>query len=113
MTTNNDQLLSAQVVVTASSAADAQPVMEEFKRAGFEVGPLFANSFSITAELERFSTYFQATVQSSAGEGIEVKTKEDSVGSELPLNSLPPRVRDKIEAIVFSKPPDFGPAGNY
>jgi hypothetical protein len=113
MMTNDDKLISAQVVIRASSAADAQAVMQEFKRAGFDLGPLFANSFSITAESKRFETYFKATLQSSSGEGIAVKTNEDSVRSDLPLDALPPSVRELIEVIVFSKPPDFGPGGKY
>jgi hypothetical protein len=87
--------------------------MEEFERAGFKVGPLFANNFSISADSSRFESYFNATFESSSKEGITVKTNEGSVRSDVPLESVSPTVRDNIEAIVFSKPPDFGPSGDY
>ena len=111
MSNNDDKLLSAQVV--ARFSADAQAVMEEFQRAGFEVGPLFANSFSISAVANRFESYFNATFDSSSDEGIIVKTNEGAVRADVPLESVSQTVRDKIQEIVFSKPPDFGPSGGY
>jgi len=111
MSNNDDKLISAQVVI--GSAADATAVMEEFKRAGFEVGPLFGNSFSITAEASKFESYFNATLELSSREAITVRTKENSIRSDLPLDSVSEGVRDKITAIVFSRPPDFGPGGDF
>lgn len=90
--------------------------MGEFERAGFDVGPLLANNFSITAVPRRFETYFNVTVEASrlqVMKGLLVRTNKGSVRSHVPLDSLPPSERDQIEAIVFSKPPDFGPGGNY
>ena len=105
--------ISAQVVLSAESLSDPEPVINEFTRAGFAVGPLFANSFSITAPSRKFETYFHISLQSSAKEGILVRSKEKSVASNLPLDALPTGIRKGIEAVLFTKPPDFGPAGNY
>lgn len=69
MSNNDHKLLSAQVV--ARFSADAQAVMEEFRRAGFEVGPLFANSFSISADSSRVASYFNATFDSKIDTGSQ------------------------------------------
>lgn len=113
MKNEEDKLISAQVVLNAASATDPQMVTNEFTRAGFTVGPIVANSFSITATLKKFEKYFRVALRESADEGIQVKLKGKRAGSELPPSALPTEVKDQVEAILFVKPPDFGLGISY
>jgi hypothetical protein len=108
-----DALLSALVVlrpgpertlgdrgpVTAETIGNYLPSQEAveatqraFRRLGFEVSPVVGPSFSITAPRSRFEEVFGSTD-----------------GLEQPLDRMPPAVRDLIQAVTFTPPPDFGP----
>jgi hypothetical protein len=114
MKNEEDKLISAQVVLNAASAADPQMVADEFTSAGFTVGPIFANSFAITANSSKFEKYFRVALHESAGEGVQVKLRgRRAASSELPLNALSAEVKDQVEAILFVKPPDFGLGISY
>ena len=101
-----EEQLSAQVILATSPAADLDPgVAEEirswFEDHGFETGAVFAGSFSITAPARRFIAAFE----------LEAGVLDEAArwGGELPLDGLPVRTRDPLSAIAFSAPPDFGP----
>jgi hypothetical protein len=76
------------------STEAAERVREELSRAGFEVGQLVGNSFSITAPVKTFEKAF--------GTGVREAAK---AGTELSAAGLP---RD-VAAVTFTPPPDFGP----
>jgi hypothetical protein len=108
MKDKEDELISAQVVLNAATTTDPQAVLDEFAGAGFAVGPLFANSFSITATGKKFEKFFGVGLRSSAKEGVRVSAKGKAAGSALPLDELPAGIKEQIETILFTKPPDFG-----
>ncbi len=96
--------ISAQVILKPAVLQDAFSVVDMFRRAGFIAGPLVANNFSITAPAPLFEKYFGAASEQASSARQQ---------SELPLDGLPPETRNAVEAVVFTKPPDFGPGGNY
>jgi hypothetical protein len=63
-----------------------------FSQLGFEVGPAVGASFSITAPRSHVEQVF------GTAEGLE-----------LPLDRLAPEVREHVQAVTFTPPPDFGP----
>jgi hypothetical protein len=97
MAQENDPLLSAQVVINPSAPVKPDEIMNAFKQAGFDVGSLWANNFSISAPQTRFKSFFAADIDES----------------ELQLGALPDVIRGGIKTILFSRPPDFGPTGSF
>ena len=116
MASRADQMLSAQVILRpATPRRSAEPVTaenvhevlpspdaaalarREFEQAGFDVGPLVANSFSITGPARLFNKVLRTT---RAGRSADL---------QLPVKGLPAAVAGVIEAITFTPPPDFGP----
>lgn len=101
-----EQLLSAQVVLKSTSSSDYERVKSVFEEAGFAVGPIVANNFSITAPANKFKSYVGTESKSRpqdatgdvASQGLAASAKE-----------LPAEIRDDVEAIVVTEPPDFGP----
>ena len=100
----NTSQLAAQVVFNSSGLDGALWVMEQFKAAGFQVGPLVGISFSIAAPVQRFEEVFKVKAQR--------KGQLPFAATELPVSSLNPDLRRYIEAVLFTQPPDFGP-GSY
>ncbi len=74
---------------------------------GFEVGPLVANSMSITAPVETFDTVFGVQLHRGASGAITLDS--DAGEFELPKKGLPSSVASFVEAVTFTAPPDFGP----
>jgi hypothetical protein len=101
-----EPLLSAQVVLKGSSIADCERVQSFFEKAGFKVGPLVANNFSITAPENKFKSYVGGESDAPPRTSTGVVASE---GLEPSAKKLPAEVRDDVEAIVFTEPPDFGP----
>jgi hypothetical protein len=120
--------LSAQVVLKAASGKSpaGQAITSENIReylpsqesvriarsalteAGFEVGNVVANSFSITAPAATFEKVFGARIRRDPQRGAV--TEAGQAGAlELPLKKLEREVAGVIEAVTFSPPPDFGP----
>lgn len=91
------------------SAADIQAVTTAFARAGFEVSPVVGISFAITAPVSIFEKVFQTRIQRDARGGIKATRTGQAATQELPLQSLPNEITERIEAVTFSPPPDFGP----
>jgi hypothetical protein len=102
-------LLSVQVALKPEATTEAEQVREMFADAGFEVGPLFANNFSITAAEDKFEKFFKVRVKSSSAGGVQFAKAKGEARQELNPDDLPPALRDKVEIIVASAPPDFGP----
>jgi hypothetical protein len=109
---SESDLISAQVVLTSDAAAAAPEVLEAFRRAGFAVGALVANNFSITASPATFKKFFRARL-TSARDGIRDIDGERVSALEVPGDALPDALKDKVSAVLFTRPPDFGPGANF
>jgi hypothetical protein len=101
--------LSAQVVLRSDSISEAEQVRNIFAAAGFQIGPLVANNFSITAPPNKFEKFFKIRVQPSKAGGVQFAKSKGKTHQELRGEDLPSDLGDKVETIVVSPPPDFGP----
>lgn len=130
MSAQNKQNLSAQVIlrpaggkeslppeqITAEnvhkmmpSAADAAAAQRFFANAGFDVGGVFGNSFSITGEQKLFEKIFGTKIFTNEKLAIKSRSKTAAESSELPSDKLPEDTRKIVETVTFTEPPDFGP----
>lgn len=129
MTTDADPVVSATVLLRPSPEAEGAPAsgtgeMPASKRpsgpeaaaaapgffaaSGFEVGPVVAGSFSITGRRSLFETAFGEPLEEERrGGGRSYRTARGTL--ELDLARLPEHVARQVEAVAFSRPPDFGP----
>jgi hypothetical protein len=98
---------SAQVVLANRESRDDE-VQSALRAAGFTTGPQFAGSFSISGAAELFERYFGICPMRDAG-GPSSVVGECRPDLELPLTAMPLELRQRIEAVLFTKPPDFGP----
>jgi hypothetical protein len=130
MARKTKETISAQVVlrpasgrrsgepITSENIGEALPSIEAadrarkaFTAAGFEVGPLVANSFPITAPVSTFDKVFKTRMQRERPGGAMKAVRADgSAKEELPLAALPHDVGSVIEAVTVTPPPDFGPS---
>jgi len=131
MPSKNAQLLSAQVVlksatgkafdgqtaITAENIAEYSPSQDTvaaaaagFSEAGFEVGNMVGNSFSITGPKSTFEKFFEIKLQVEDSGEVKLASKDGGGGYELPLNALPRNLSQLIHAVTFSPPPEFGPS---
>ena len=131
MTSKKEQLVSAQVVlksasgkssdgktaITAANIADYSPSPDTvaaaaagFKDAGFKVGNMVGNSFSVTAPKSTFEKFFKIKLQVGTRGDLKIAGAK-SVLDELPLKALPEDLSQFVAAVTFSTPPDFGPSG--
>jgi hypothetical protein len=101
----NTPLLASQVVLNTLGIQQAPWVMEQFKAAGFQIGPLIGVSFSIAGPIERFEEFFQVRAERSGPQPFP--------SNELPLSTLNPMLRQHITNVLFTRPPDFGPSGSF
>ncbi len=81
-------------------------VKQYFAQAGFQVGHLVGNNFSITAPLATFESIFRVQIRRrEQGEGgFEVVQDDGSNADEFPLQALPPAVRQYPETVTFVPP---------
>lgn len=126
MPLEKNDIVSAQVVLKSASGYQIGPgtlvtsknigifsppagafsqVSKAFRSMGFQTGPLVGPSFSITASVERFETAFKLNLRRSEKGGIE----SDRGSLELTLEHLSNDLRNIIQTVTFSTPPDFGP----
>jgi len=102
--------------ITAENVHDFLPTdeavtmaTEAFMLAGFQVGTVVGNNFSISAEVGNFEKVFNVRLRyQTSGEVMAVRD-DGSSSYELPIKDLPTSLGDLIEVIIFTKPPDFGP----
>lgn len=94
-------LTSAQVVLTQPLATVYDSVKTFFEKEGFTVGPLVADNFAISAPVTTFESFFHTSLDETLKSGLQ--------SPDLDLDVLPAQIRINIEAILFSRPPDFGP----
>jgi hypothetical protein len=132
MASKKEQLVSAQVAlksasgkafdgntaITSENVGDYSPSPDTvsaaaaaFKEAGFEVGNMVGNSFSITAPRKTFEKVFKIKLQAEDRGGLKVAASTGVPESyELPLRTLPRDLLKLVAAVTFSPPPDFGPS---
>ncbi len=136
MATRKKETLSAQVMlrsaggkapgartaVTSENVHEYTPAPETaeaarraFAEAGFEVGALVGNSFSITAPSGTFEKVFKVKTSRGEAEGVRASAASGGgeAGYELPLDELPAGLARGVAAVTFSPPPDFGPSNFY
>ena len=108
--------LDPKTPITAENIAQFVPRPESvetatrlFAKFGFEVTPLVGNSFSITAPEAVFEKAFRIQLQTSAEKGAMFVDDEGDARRRLPRKLLPKEIRDTVEVISFTEPPDFGP----
>ncbi|MEP7038331.1 MAG: hypothetical protein ABI891_08310 [Acidobacteriota bacterium] len=133
MSNHDKQKLSAQVIlrpadgkgaippenITSENVHQIMPSAENVKNArkfcvaaGFEVDAGFANSFSITGDVELFEKTFKTKISQNEKQAVKAVGENDTESSELPLGNLPQEIKKIVETITFTEPPDFGP-GNF
>ena len=115
MTTENiGTLISAQVILNPKdriSEQDAQACEKFFREEGFELGNRFADSFAITAPVDKFEKVFACHIISDE-HGTHLDSGTEKIDYELPLSQLSNGLQEYIKAVTFTPPPDFGPE-NY
>ena len=95
---------------SSSSITEARRAFEE---AGFEVGQVVGNSFSITAPKSTFEKVFKIKLREDKQKGVTAHVEASDEGSyELPTSKLAEALRREVAAVTFTPPPDFGPT-NY
>src|SRR5712671_4532739 len=106
-------LLSAQVLLEPQAVATPQEVLDAFRQAGFTAGPLVGNNFSIVAPVATFRSYFRVDLATAPRGGVSVLGPEVGSALDLSVDVLPAAIRDKVQAVVFTKRPDFGPGAQF
>ena len=116
----SDKRADGQTAITSENIQDFQPTTETaavvrraFAAAGFDVGPMMGNSFSITAPVGAFQKFFKTRLGRTARSGIQSIREDGSVSEELPLENLPEAITRHVVAVTFTPPPDFGPGGRF
>jgi len=130
MADKRSEVVSAQVVLRAADGVAPDPrsiitshtidrfrpspaavdfARAQFQAAGFEVGPLVGNSFSIAGPKRRFETLFGARFQRSRTRGVESVTTRGARSYELPIDRLPKPLTEVIAVVTLTPPPAFGP----
>ena len=98
-------MTAAQVVLMPSSLGRADQVKERFVAAGFQAGQVVGVSFSIAAPVEQFEHFFKVRADPSADRPFP--------GDQLPLSALDLALQTDVQAVLLTRPPDFGPGQNY
>jgi len=108
---------AGQSAITAENIADYAPspdavarTTRAFSDAGFDVGTVVGTSFSITAPATTFEKVFDFKLHRDDKGGLKAVSGKNKPGYELPMPKLPKTVVDQIEAVTFTRPPDFGPS---
>lgn len=80
-----------------------------FSKNGFKVSSLFGISFSITATADKFEVFFGARLYKEKNRTPGFIFKRKKIGTELKNELLPDEIKKYVQAVVFTRPPDFGP----
>jgi hypothetical protein len=117
-----ETIFTAQVVLRPAGAAEAGPttsanlatalpdpaaashVRSYFEQGGFEVGELVGTSFSVSGSLDEFAATF-----SWDRDDLEPILSRAGGAAEIDAGNLPNDVREAVQAVVVTPPPDFGP----
>jgi hypothetical protein len=110
---NVQKEISAQVILKPAQLTSAEDIANEFQRGGMRVGPLMANSFSITASEEVFERFFGVKLEIGPKGEVHVAGRSGAGRFELPLDQLNPEIVEGVESVLFTPLPDFGATGNF
>jgi hypothetical protein len=105
--------VSAQVLLNPAGLSSSLDIVNWFQRAGFDVGPLLAKSFSITASPETFEHRLGVHLETTPEGQVYVAGKSGPAKYELPLDRLDATIAGGVELIVFTPLPDFGPGRDF
>jgi len=105
-----DELITSQTLeMYMPDPAAAHKVRDFLKAAGFTVGALVGNSFSITAKKDVFESVFKTRLVHVEKKGVMCVSTNNEMGYELPVGALPADVGGHLVAVTFTAPPEFGP----
>jgi hypothetical protein len=103
-----DRITSANVAAYLPESAAVAAATDFFRDRGFEVSEPRGISFTITGPQSVFERTFGTSLAVIRQDGVTSVTGEPGT-LELPLGQIPSKVRDVIEAVTFTPPPDYGP----
>lgn len=113
-------ITSENIAEYAPAAEDAAAAREAFRAAGFDVGDVVGISFSITAPVSTFESFFHVSLDAGKDGTVTVKGATPSAGAEgrpggeqeLPLSGLPAPLAARLETVTFTPPAElYGPRG--
>ena len=104
----SDRITSANVAEYLPDPEAVERALRWFRDAGFGVGSPYGLSLSIVGPPSVFRRTFGRSVQ-LPDPSAQLASRESAKGVTLPLDPLPPDVRDAIETVEFTPPPAFGP----
>ncbi len=106
MDDSSTALRSAQVVLKPEAMRSIDTVVDMVRRSGFDIGPVVANNFAITAPNDTFESFFRVGLSTALGATrVEGAHGDPTV---LPSDTLPPSLQEFVDSVVFTTPPDFG-----
>jgi subtilase family serine protease len=105
----NTLITSENVSQYSSDEKTINELTRIFSESGFDTGPAYGISLSITASRQVFEKFLEVGIYSEEDglNGFILKGKK--AGTVLKNEFLPEKIRDRVESITFSLPPDFGP----
>jgi hypothetical protein len=104
---SSDAPITAETLPAYLPSEEATRLVKQyFAQAGFQLGPLVGNNFSITVPLTTFENIFRVQIRCrEQGEGgFEVVQDGGSGTDEFPLQALPPAIRQYLETVTFVPP---------
>jgi subtilase family serine protease len=108
--------ISGHTIITSENISDYSPdekaineIIKIFKDKGFDVGRMYGISISITAPKEVFEKFLDIIIFKEKDGSYGFVSKGKKLGKELTNELLPVIIKDKVQEITFSEPPDFGP----
>ena len=87
----------------------ARQAQRSFVQAGFQVGPLVANNFAISASAATFEQFFHTKLHRQEQGGWLCELPSGELQEELPMAALSEEVAQNLAAVTFMPPPVFGP----
>jgi hypothetical protein len=114
----NRRKMEGHIEITSENVSQYSPdektindLTRIFRDSGFDTGSAIGISLSITASRQVFEKFLEVGIYNEEdGYGFMLEGKK--AGIELKNEFLPEIIRDRVESITFSSPPDFGP-GNW
>lgn len=100
-----------QISAMIMARGDSDAACDAFRQAGFEVGTLVGDTFSITAPRQLFEKVFHTSLVERAG-SIVTKGHAAADPTALPTKGLTEDLRKRVAVASFSAPLSFGPT-NY
>jgi len=103
-----DRITSANVAAYLPEPAAVAVVTGFFRDRGFGTTEPRGISFTITGPQSVFERAFGTRLTVTRRDGV-TSASDEAGPLELPLDQLPAEVKDVIEAVTFTPPPDYGP----